>query len=310
MTDCINLETNHTNFYLEDEVKQNLCHEECLDAASNLEKQILDLAKSNIGYKAQIIKRRKEIETETKNFNLHDSFKVQKQAEIAVTGANFFKKASEIITENDISPTKKKILPFEPVEKPKKKQSTLSSLKKLKKRGTETPKKKNEKLSNSELSLLDKYLNKAKIHTSPDKHVPESIGPEKPVPESKSPEKTDPVSEENTSNKMKENQEEFELEKVNSDSERDKDALSGTQRETNNDAEVKFIIPSRIKPSILTSKSVDSARQNRLMRLKRPRSPDPTDRLENRVTRTHLGKILKDSLRIERFQSRGFNWFT
>ena len=72
------LETNHTNFYLEDEVKQNLCHEECLDAASNLEKQILDLAKSNIGYKAQIIKRRKEIETETKNFNLHDSFKVQR----------------------------------------------------------------------------------------------------------------------------------------------------------------------------------------------------------------------------------------
>ena len=266
-------------------MKQNLCHEECLDAASNLEKQILDLAKSNIGYKAQIIKRRKEIETETKNFNLHDSFKVQKQAEIAVTGANFFKKASEIITENDISPTKKKILPFEPVEKPKKKQSTLSSLKKLKKRGTETPKKKNEKLSNSELSLLDKYLNKAKIQTSPEKPVPKSTSPEKPVPESNSPEKTVPVSSTEESNKMKENREEFELEKVNSDSERDKDALSGTQRETNNDAEVKFIIPSRIKPSILTSKSVDSARQNRLMRLKRPRSPDPTDRLENRVTR-------------------------
>ena len=269
-------------------MKQNLCHEECLDAASNLEKQILDLAKSNIGYKAQIIKRRKEIETETKNFNLHDSFKVQKQAEIAVTGANFFKKASEIITENDISPTaKKKVLPFEPVEKPKKKQSTLSSLKKLKKRGTETPKK-NEKLSNSELSLLDKYLNKAKIQTSPEKPVPASTSPEKPVPPSTSPEKssipTVPDSTtENTSNKMEENRKEFELEKVNSDSERDKDALSG-QKETNNDAEVKFIIPSRIKPSILTSKSVDSARQNRLMRLKRQRSPDPTDRLENGAT--------------------------
>ena len=282
-------------------MKQNLCHEECLDAASNLEKQILDLAKSNIGYKAQIIKRRKEIETETKNFNLHDSFKVQKQAEIAVTGANFFKKASEIITENDISPTKKKILPFEPVEKPKKKQSTLSSLKKLKKRGNETPKKKTEKLSNSELSLLDKYLNKAKIQTSPEKPVPNSTSPEKSVPESNSPENPVPVS--STGDKMKENQEEFELEKVNSDSERDKDALSGTQRETNNDAEVKFIIPSRIKPSILTSKSVDSARQNRLMRLKRPRSPDPTDRLENRV-RTHFGKIRKESLRIERFPTR------
>ena len=266
-------------------MKQNLCHEECLDAASNLEKQILDLAKSNIGYKAQIIKRRKEIETETKNFNLHDSFKVQKQAEIAVSGANFFKKASEIITENDISPTKKKILPFEPVEKPKKKQSTLSSLKKLKKRGTETPKK-NEKLSNSELSLLDKYLNKAKIKTSPEKPVLDSTSSEKPVPESTSPDKSvpDPSTEQNTSNKMKENQEEIELEKVNSDSERDKDALSG-QKETNNDAEVKFIIPSRIKPSILTSKSVDSARQNRLMRLKRQRSPDPTDRLENGITR-------------------------
>ena len=265
-------------------MKQNLCHEECLDAASNLEKQILDLAKSNIGYKAQIIKRRKEIETETKNFNLHDSFKVQKQAEIAVSGANFFKKASEIITENDISPTKKKILPFEPVEKPKKKQSTLSSLKKLKKRGTETPKK-NEKLSNSELSLLDKYLNKAKIKTSPEKPVLDSTSPEKPVPESTSPDKSVPDSstEQKTSNKIKENQEEIELEKVNSDSERDKDALSG-QKETNNDAEVKFIIPSRIKPSILTSKSVDSARQNRLMRLKRQRSPDPTDRLENGVT--------------------------
>ena len=282
-------------------MKQNLCHEECLDAASNLEKQILDLAKSNIGYKAQIIKRRKEIETETKNFNLHDSFKVQKQAEIAVTGANFFKKASEIITENDISPTKKKILPFEPVEKPKKKQSTLSSLKKLKKRGNETPKKKTEKLSNSELSLLDKYLNKAKIQTSPEKPVPNSTSPEKSVPESNSPENPVPVS--STGDKMKENQEEFELEKVNSDSERDKDALSGTQRETNNDAEVKFIIPSRIKPSILTSKSVDSARQNRLMRLKRQRSPDPTDRLENRVT-THFGKIRKESLRIERFPTR------
>ena len=266
-------------------MKQNLCHEECLDAASNLEKQILDLAKSNIGYKAQIIKRRKEIETETKNFNLHDSFKVQKQAEIAVSGANFFKKASEIITENDISPTKKKILPFEPVEKPKKKQSTLSSLKKLKKRGTETPKK-IEKLSNSELSLLDKYLNKAKIKTSPEKPVLDSTSPEKPVPESTNPDKSvsDSSTEQNTSNKMKENQEEIELEKVNSDSERDKDALSG-QKETNNDAEVKFIIPSRIKPSILTSKSVDSARQNRLMRLKRQRSPDPTDRLENGVTR-------------------------
>ena len=269
------LETNHTNFYLEDEVKQNLCHEECLEAASNLEKQILDLAKSNVGYKAQIIKRRKEIETETKNFALHESFKVQKQAEIALSGADFFQKASDIIAENDISPAKKKVLPFEPVEKPKKKQSTLSGLKKLKKRGTETPKKNSknsEKLSNSELSLLDKYLNKAKIKTSPEKEkLPETVSEK-----SNEPTENTTSTTENNIKDMK-SQEESELENSEKDN-----ALSG-QRETNNDAEVaKFIIPNNlksfIKPSILNSKKgVDTARQNRLMRLKRQRSPDPSD---------------------------------
>ena len=269
-------------------MKQNLCHEECLDAASNLEKQILDLAKSNVGYKAQIIKRRKEIETETKNFALHESFKVQKQAEIALSGADFFQKASDIIAESpiyDISPTKKKILQFEPVEKPKKKQSTLSGLKKLKKRGTETPKKisknseNSEKLSNSELSLLDKYLNKAKIKTTPEKE--------------KSPEKLPDMSieHENTTSTIENNiiksQEESELE----NSEKDNALVSG-QRETNNAAEVaKFIIPNNlksfIKPSILNSKKgVDTARQNRLMRLKRQRSPDPSD---VRLVDNHMG---------------------
>ena len=282
------LETNHTNFYLEDEVKQNLCHEECLDAASNLEKQILDLAKSNVGYKAQIIKRRKEIETETKNFALHESFKVQKQAEIALSGADFFQKASDIIAESpiyDISPTKKKILPFEPVEKPKKKQSTLSGLKKLKKRGTETPKKisknseNSEKLSNSELSLLDKYLNKAKIKTTPEKEK----SPEKLPDMSIEPENTTSTIE----NNIIKSQEESELE----NSEKDNALVSG-QRETNNGAEVaKFIIPNNlksfIKPSILNSKKgVDTARQNRLMRLKRQRSPDPSD---VRLVDNHMG---------------------
>ena len=39
------------------EEKADLCPIECLDAASNLEKQILDMARSNIGYKSNILKK-------------------------------------------------------------------------------------------------------------------------------------------------------------------------------------------------------------------------------------------------------------
>ena len=159
--------TNHTQHYLENEDKQDLCHEECLDAASNLEKQILDLAKSNIGYKSQIVNRRKEIENETKNYNIHESLKPRQKNEnsivpLATESFSMFKRASEMLQDptEDVSPslaTAKPISkPFEKRDKPK----TLSGLKSLKKKKKEQT---SEPLSSSEKSLLDKYLSRATI---------------------------------------------------------------------------------------------------------------------------------------------------
>ena len=93
---------NHTAFYLESEVKQALCDDECRAAASQLEKAVLDQARSNTGYKAQIIARRKEIEGDTHCSSLHTSFQAQKAVEVAEIASkqstsSGFMKASELL---------------------------------------------------------------------------------------------------------------------------------------------------------------------------------------------------------------------
>ena len=227
---CFVLETNHTQFYLENEDKQNLCHEQCLDAASNLEKQILDLAKSNIGYKSQIVNKRKEIENETKNYNIHESLKPRQENRLGETSIDkqsftMFKKASEMLQqETEATPESTGPRKFEKPFEKREKNSTLSGLKTLKKRKKE----KSEALSTSEKNLLDKYLNKATI----------GINETKPEIEKKT-------------------------EISNSDIPPDQ-AQPPTQNITKEVAELK------IKPKIkLTNLVIDSKRQNRLKRLKR-----------------------------------------
>ena len=127
---------NHTAFYLESEVKQALCDDECRAAASQLEKAILDQARSNTGYKAQIIARRKDIESDTHCSSLHTSFHAQKAVEVAEKSARQatsrgFVKASELLGQAPIMPDSES----EEEEKPKKikveKLSTKDRLKRL-----------------------------------------------------------------------------------------------------------------------------------------------------------------------------------
>jgi hypothetical protein len=231
---CFVLETNHTQFYLENEDKQNLCHEQCLDAASNLEKQILDLAKSNIGYKSQIVNKRKEIENETKNYNIHESLKPRQENKLGKTSIDkqsftMFRKASEMLQQETEAPNPAESTEprhFEkPFEKREKTHSTLSGLKTLKKRKKE----KSEALSTSEKNLLDKYLNKATI----------GINETKPEIEKKT-------------------------EISNSDIPPDQARQSPTQNIT------KEVVELKIKPKIkLTNLVINSKRQDRLKRLKR-----------------------------------------
>ena len=79
-----------------------MCDDECRAAASQLEKAVLDQARSNTGYKAQIIARRKEIESDTHCSSLHTSFQAQKAVEVAEIASkqatsSGFVKASELL---------------------------------------------------------------------------------------------------------------------------------------------------------------------------------------------------------------------
>ena len=168
-------------------MKQALCDDECRAAASQLEKAVLDQARSNTGYKAQIIARRKEIESDTHCSSLHTSFQAQKAVEVAEIASkqatsSGFVKASEllasapIMNDSDDEPevkvearvqknhffavfynfTAENIFIPQTVKKVVKKElSTKDKLKKLRK-----PKTKESTLSKSEQSLLDKYLTK------------------------------------------------------------------------------------------------------------------------------------------------------
>ena len=165
-------------------MKQALCDDECRAAASQLEKAVLDQARSNTGYKAQIIARRKEIEGDTHCSSLHTSFQAQKAVEVAEIASkqstsSGFMKASELLTsapimnDSDDEPEVKvevwvENFPYflsiiltlfyilSTVKKVVKKElSTKDKLKKLRK-----PKTKESTLSKSEQSLLDKYLTK------------------------------------------------------------------------------------------------------------------------------------------------------
>lgn len=192
--------SNHTAFYLESEVKQALCDDEARAAASQLEKAVLDQgnghftmslillllqcvkrpfkARSNIGYKANIIKYRKEIEHDTQCASLHTSFQAQKAVEVAAVAArqptsSGFVRASELlvrampdtdeeeeVVENEANSSRIK----EEVPTPRKVMSTKDRLKKVRKQAmNKQPKQEPTVLSKSEQNLLDKYLTKVTI---------------------------------------------------------------------------------------------------------------------------------------------------
>merc|ERR1711892_89186 len=132
------LVSNHTAFYLESEIKQSLCDDDSRSAASQLEKAVLDQARSNIGYKSKIIKFRQEIEYDTTCASLHASFHAQKAVDVAQLAAqqptsSGFVKASELL----------KVLSDSEDEEKKK----------------EKPK--------AEQNLLDKYLTKIQVDPEP-----------------------------------------------------------------------------------------------------------------------------------------------
>jgi hypothetical protein len=108
------------------------------------------------------VNRRKEIENETKNYNIHESLKPRQKNEnsivpLATESFSMFKRASEMLQDptEDVSPslaTAKPISkPFEKRDKPK----TLSGLKSLKK-------KKKEQITNSSTLLLCLAIKKKK----------------------------------------------------------------------------------------------------------------------------------------------------
>ena len=182
-------------------MKQALCDDEARAAASQLEKAVLDQgnghftmsllllllqcvkrpfkARSNIGYKANIIKYRKEIEHDTQCASLHTSFQAQKAVEVAAVAArqptsSGFVRASELLVrampdtdeeeeeavENEANSSRIK----EEVPTPRKVMSTKDRLKKMRKQAmNKQPKQEPTVLSKSEQNLLDKYLTKVTI---------------------------------------------------------------------------------------------------------------------------------------------------